>query len=138
MARKKINQWEKYPKLDHLQGRQREDMERRRRHRHVRYWCYRLQNLFQKGERKLEGPEKSPGFIEFWLEQKPEYALGPQKERIPVPEDKKMRVEDLGGYLQFARIWDIDDDLNVYIRHSSVWHEWNLTLMRVVPFLGDA
>jgi hypothetical protein len=137
MPRKKINEWEKYPKLDHLRGTQRDDMEKRRRHRHVRYWCYRLQTLFQKGERKLVGPEKSPGFIEFWLEQKPHYAVNTKKERIKVPKDKKITVDDLGGYLQFARIWDIDDELNVYIRHSSVWHEWNLTMMRVVPFLGD-
>jgi len=135
-TRKKINQWEKYPKLDHLQGKQRDDMERRRRMRHVRYWCYRLQTAFETA-RELEGPEKQPGFIEFWLEQKPLYAIDPMGNKIAVPQDKRLTVEDLGGYKEFARIWDIDEDLEVYIRHSSVWHEWNLTLMRVVPFLGD-
>lgn len=134
---KKGNSWEKFPDLGHLDGQVRTDMQVRRRHRHVRYWCYRLQNLIAT-DRELEGPEKQPGFIEFWLEQKPLYALDPRNEKISVPKDKKLKVKDIGGYLQFARIWDIDKDLNVYIRHSSVWHEWNLTLMKIVPFLGDA
>ncbi|MDH3376163.1 MAG: hypothetical protein OEQ39_04235 [Gammaproteobacteria bacterium] len=134
--RKQVNEWEKYPLLDHLQGKQREDMERRRRMRHVRYWCFRLQTAVT-GSRPLEGPEKQPGFIEFWLEQKPIYAIDPKGEKIPVPKEKKLTIEDLGGYAEFARIWDVDEDLEVYIRHASVWHEWNLTLMRVVPYLGD-
>jgi len=111
-------------------------MERRRRMRHVRYWCFRLQTAVT-GSRPLEGPEKQPGFIEFWLEQKPIYAIDPKGEKIPVPKEKKLTIEDLGGYAEFARIWDVDEDLEVYIRHASVWHEWNLTLMRVVPYLGD-
>jgi len=39
--------------------------------------------------------------------------------------------------MQFAIKWDVDADLKVYLRHSSVWQEWNATLMRVVPVLGE-
>ena len=52
--------------------------------------------------------------------------------------DYIFKVKDLGGYTEFAKMWDVDEDLNVYIRHLSVWQAWNLTLMRVAPYLGDA
>ena len=131
------NEWEKFPPMLHLAGAARENLERRRRHRHVRYWCFRMQTLVTT-DRPLEGAELMPGFVEFWLEQKPLYLIDPRGNKVESPEhQKKKMVHDLGGYATFAELWDVDADLEVYLRHSSIHHEWNLTLMRVVPVLGE-
>lgn len=128
------NAWERYPELDHLSGEHREQAERRRRHRQVRYLLYSLQRQREKGE-ELSVPV--PGFVEFWLCEKPEYCVGPNGDRGPVPDAKQVPVHELGGYRTFAKAWDVDADLIVYLRHASVWQEWNATLARVVPILGD-
>ena len=130
--------WQKFPEkeLSHLHGKALEVMQIRRRQRLVRYWCFRLQTLEEQA-RPLQGPELMTGFIEFWLEQKPVYAIDTKGNKVEVPPEKAMTVEALGGYSQFAKKWDVDENLDVYIRHLSVWQEWNLTLMRVVPYIGD-
>ena len=137
-TRKKTgNPWESYPNLAHLSGDARAQMQRRRRHRAVRYGLYCLQNQETGGAKAKDLPK---GFRGYWLEQKPQYALEPSGEglrKAPVPENKDFPIEILGGYAQFATLWDVDEDLNVYLRHSSVWQEWNATLMRVVPIIGQ-
>jgi len=130
------NPWEQFPDMSHLSGIQRENMERRRRQRLVRYWCFRLQTLVQT-KREPVGPEAMPGFLEFWLEQRPAYQVDPRGRKVAVDPIRNRTVGELGGYDRFAILWDVDTDLNVYLRHSSIWHEWQLTLMRVVPVLGD-
>ena len=131
-----MNEWEKYPKLEHLEGKEREAMESRRRHRGVRYWLFRLQHGEEHGAPE-DGPEELPGFVEFWLTQRPEYVIGPNGEKLSVPQEKRVPVALLGGYGMFATLWDVDADLVVYLRHSSVWQEWNATLYRIVPVLGE-
>lgn len=129
--------WEYYPKLDHLTGKMREQLEERRRLRAIRYKLFRFQTSLGKNE-PLESVEDIPrGFIDFWLSQKPEYAIDPRGIKINVPADKMNMVSELGGYSSFAKIWDVDADLRVYLRHSSVWQEWNATLHRIVPVVGE-
>jgi len=135
MGRKK--DWEAYPDLPHLRGALREKMEARRRHRQVRYLLFCLKNAADQGF-KLEGSASyPPGFIEFWLAERPLYAIDSLNNRVSVPPDKARRVMELGGYKEFAKRWDVDEDLMVYIRHASVWQEWNAKLMRIVPVLGE-
>jgi len=131
-----MNEWEKYPKLDHLTGSARDVMETRRRHRQVRYMLYSLQTAEEKGV-PLQTVSPLPGFVEFWLQEKPKYQISPLGKRIKVPDNRDVQVFALGGYKQFAKRWDVDEELMVYLRHSSVWQEWNATLMRVVPILGE-
>ncbi|MDH3571294.1 MAG: hypothetical protein OER89_14090, partial [Gemmatimonadota bacterium] len=61
----------------------------------------------------------------------------PNGKQVPVPEGKHVPTALLGGYAMFATLWDVDEDLKVYLRHSSVWNEWNLVMQRVVPVLGE-
>lgn len=137
MAKKKTRKWEEFPTLVHLEGLQRSAMESRRRHKLVRYWCFRFKTLIEKGK-KLKGIRILPGFMEFWLDQLPAYKINPMGEQVDIPEHlKKLTVGELGGYAQFAILWDVDPDLNVYLRHSSVWQEWNVILMSKVPVLGE-
>ena len=137
------NVWEQFPQLEHLTGHQRTMMEYRRRHRAVRYGCFRLQTAVMKAEDVAKSCAELPaGFADYWLEQKAKYAVQPgsdgQLEKAEVPAHKKGKtVEQMGGYVTFALFWDIDPNLNVYLRHSSIWQEWNATLMRVVPILGE-
>ena len=129
--------WEQPPELIHLRGEQRVAMENRRRHKNVRYWCFRFQTLLEKGETP-EGLEALPGFLEFWVDQVPEYKISPKGERVDVPVHLKGRcVGEMGGYSQFAVLWDVDADLEVYLRHSSVWQEWDNLLRMRVPVLGS-
>src|SRR3990167_3361059 len=98
-----MNAWEKYPSIDHLSGSERTGMERRRRHRQVRYLLFRLQNAETKKEPLLTVDNLPPGFIEFWLAERPRYALNPKGERVNVPAHRNMKVCDLGGYSEFAK-----------------------------------
>ncbi len=135
--KKQGNPWEKYPELTHMHGDARVQMERRRRHRAVRYGLYCLHNQETGGPKAKDLPK---GFESYWLEQRPQYAVEPSSEglrKTEVPDNKAFPIEILGGYAQFAVLWDVDEDLNVYLRHSSVWQEWNATLMRVVPIIGE-
>lgn len=129
--------WELYPKLDHLTGNMRLQLEERVRLRKVRYKLFRLQTQIEKGAPIEEVEDLLPGFVEFWLNEVPQYSLDPKKLKQPVPENKLCPVKDLGGFKSFAKVWDVDHDLKVYLRHSSVWQEWNATLHRVVPILGE-
>lgn len=132
------NPWERYPTLAHLSGTQLERMQRRRRQRLTRYWLFRFQHAEEHGEPYPEPEPKMPGFTSFWLEQVPAYQINPRGLREPVdPTKKGLPVEHFGGYAQFGTLWDVDEDLEVYLRHSSVWQEWNATLYRVVPVLGE-
>jgi hypothetical protein len=63
--------------------------------------------------------------------------INPRGQRVPVPSNKQKPVAELGGYKSFAAVWDVDDELFVYLRHSSVWQEWNALLYRVAPILGE-
>ena len=131
--------WEKYPELSHLKGSARDELESRRRQRQVRYWLFRLKNDAEKGK-PLKDPRGLPHFVDFWLGESPSYAMipiqGGKLIRGPVAKMHNVAVAQLGGYEQFAIRWDVDDELKVYLRHSSVWQEWNATLMRVVPVIG--
>lgn len=132
-----IKPWEVYPQLDHLTGPAREMLESRKRHRQVRYLLFSLQTAIGNGK-SLNTVACPDGFVEFWLKEKPTYQIDPTGRKTTVTDQhKKKNVEDLGGYALFATKWDVDADLQVYIRHSSVWQEWNSTLMRVVPVLGE-
>ena len=129
--------WEHYPKLDHLTGKMREQLEERRRLRAIRYKLFRFQTQIGKKEPLEAVEEIPPGFIDFWLGEKPEYQIDPRGQRVPVPENRNKTVRELGGYASFAKVWDVDHDLKVYLRHSSVWQEWNALLHRVVPIVGE-
>lgn len=136
------NPWEAYPELLHLTGEGRVRMERRRRHRAVRYGLFRLQTAVVEEQNVVRACADLPaGFAGFWLDRKPSYAMAPGQGGVlvkaDVPIGRDLPVEKLGGYAEFARLWDVDEDLNVYLRHSSVWQEWNAKLMRVVPILGE-
>ena len=133
--------WEKYPELSHLPiSSARDQLESRRRHRQVRYWLFRLKTAVEKSE-PLNDPPLLPHFVDFWLAEKPAYQMAPMQggalARVPVADVRNVSVAELGGYMQFAIKWEVDADLKVYLRHSSVWQEWNATLMRVVPVLGE-
>jgi len=131
------NPWEQYPELAHLSGEQRQKLEERVRLRKIRYMLYRLRTQTEKKE-PLEAVEGLlPGFIAFWLGEKPVYQVGPKGEKTAVPPNKMRTVFELGAYGTFAAMWDVDEELNVYLRHSSVWQEWNNTLQRIVPILGE-
>lgn len=147
----KINEWQKYPRMDHLEGSAKAIMEHRKRHKNIRYLLFRLKNDLDNGL-TIRDPKKEdynflqtdlPGFINFWLMEKPLYLVSPttvvnQFKKVGVPYSVKGKtVADLGGFKQFAIIWDVDADLNVYLRWSSVWQEWAATLMRVVPLLQE-
>jgi len=131
------NPWERYPDLEHLSGKALAKMQRRRRQKFVRYWLFRMQDAEEMDKPLLDDPLRNAGFYNFWLEQRPEYQMSPTGVREPVAPDKRVTVERLGGYKAFASRWDVDEDLTVYIRHSSVWQEWNAVLYRVVPVLGE-
>lgn len=129
--------WEISPNFEHLSGVLREQMERRRRHKQVRYLLFRLQTAEESG-RAIESVDKLPDkFAMFWLGEEPLYAVDHNKNKISVPVNKRKKIRELGGYAAFAKIWDVDEDLIVYIRHATIWQEWNTTLQRVVPILGD-
>jgi hypothetical protein len=129
-------EWEYFPELPHLHGEVRKAMEIRRRLRTVRYVLFRLQTQTEKGE-PLVASTMPPGFIEFWLGEKPRYSVDPRGRKTHVPVHKNLFITDLGGYASFAKVWDIDSDLFVYLRHRSIWHEWATKLQQVVPVLGD-
>lgn len=129
--------WALYPRLDHLaDGPFKIQLEARRRLRKVRYNLFSLKTCVD-NNRPLVDLEELPGFAPFWLDEEPVYAIDPNGDKIPVAPKRQKAVSDLGGFASFATVWDVDDDMNVYIRHSSVWQEWNATLHRVVPILGD-
>jgi len=137
--------WEVFPSLEHIvEMEQRRKLEKRRRHRQVRYLLFRIQNALGKGEDpKRTVPGIPPGFLDFWLGEYPVYLVRPvlgtetlSKKDVP-PGLGKKQVVDLGGYEAFAIKWDVDPDLDVYLRWSSVWQEWNATLARVAPILGE-
>jgi len=138
--KKKEQAWDQYPTFDHIDSpKAREQLERRRRHRQVRYWLFSLQNAENQG-RAINDPPLLPGFVHFWLQERPAYQVkrvqsGYVKDKVEPRFDKT--VWALGGFTEFAKRWDVDADLVVYIRHASVWQEWNATLMRVVPVLGE-
>lgn len=136
------NPWESYPELVHLSGTGRVQMERRRRHRAVRYGLFRLQTAVVGGQDVAKVcADLPPGFAGFWLDRKPSYMMVPGPDgalkAAPVLIGRDRKVDEIGGYAEFARLWDVDEDLNVYLRHSSIWQEWNAKLMRVVPILGE-
>ncbi len=145
-----MNAWEKYVELKHLSGEVKDFMERKQRRKQVRYLLFRFKNDLEQG-RSLKDPVPEdypqlqialPGFVDFWLVQKPLYAVRPDGSgklvKVKVHERLKgQTVAHLGGYLQFAKKWDVDYDLNVYLRWSSVWQEWNATLAKVVPIIGE-
>jgi len=134
------NDWERYPELPHLAGAQLASMQRRRRHRLVRYWLFRLQHSEEHGA-PPDGPEHLSGFTDFWLDQLPSYRMVPTPgggtKRAPVEPQQNVPVRLLGGYQQFGTLWDVNPDLEVYLRHSSIWHEWNSILYRVAPLMGE-
>jgi hypothetical protein len=129
--------WALYPRLDHLAaGPGKEKLELRRRLRKVRYTLFSLKNCVDNST-PLEDANPMPGFIDFWLESKPVYAIAPNGSRTDVALNNQKAIENLGGYASFATVWDVDAELNVFIRHISIWQEWNATLHRVVPIMGD-
>lgn len=130
--------WEALPQLAHLpEGKMREQLEARQRLRKIRYMLYSLRTQTEKKQPLDGAPNILPGFIPFWLSEKPAYAIDPNGKKIPVPPNKDKTVDEIGGYSTFAQVWDVDHELNVYIRHSSVWQEWNATLVRVVPSIVE-
>lgn len=136
------NPWEKYPELTHLSGEGRIRMERRRRHRAVRYGLFRLQTVVTNDQDVVKVCNDLPaGFASYWLDRKPSYVMTPGPNGALVKAEVLIGggrpVSDIGGYAEFARVWDVDEDLKVYLRHSSIWQEWNAKLMRVVPILGE-
>lgn len=136
------NTWEEFPELPHLSGRALVVLSRRRRHRAVRYGLFRLQNaVVQEKDPSIECADLPAGFADYWWDQKPKYAMKPSPTggmvQTEVEEHRMRAVKDNGGYATFAILWDVDADLNVYLRHNSIWQEWNLTLQRVVPVLGE-
>ena len=135
------NPWEKFPVLNHLSGDLRDQMEVRRRHRAVRYGLFSLQTALEAGRDPMK-VEISPGFVSadfagYFLSRVPVYAVDVHKNRVAVPANKVKKVEQLGGFQTFAAVWDVDDNLTVYIRHASIHQEWNARLMAVVPVLGE-
>ncbi len=139
MSKVIVKPWEVVPKLDHLQeGKAREMLESRKRHKQVRYLLFCLQTAIGAGRPLDSVPNLPDGFIEFWLKETPLYQITPTGEKVKLSDiNSKKNVTDLGGYATFAAKWDVDADLMVYIRHASVWQEWNSTLSRVVPILGE-
>lgn len=131
------NSWEKFTELPHVPNAIRARTERRLRQRQVRYLLFRLQTAELNNQDLETSGEYPPGFISFWLSEYPKYAIGPKSEKIPVPQNKNKPVSQLGGYSQFAKRWDVDADLWVYIRHSSIWQDWNAKMLQVVPILGE-
>lgn len=130
--------WEAYPNLEHIASiTERKIMEIRRRHRKVRYLLFSLQTKEEKGEPLTNVPNLPPYFVEFWLQEKPKYLVDARGRKNDVPLHRMRTVIQMGGYKEFAKKWDVDSDLMVYMRHASVWQEWNATLMRVVPTIGE-
>ncbi len=130
--------WEVLPVLSHIPSKElRDKLEVRQRQKKVRYMLFRLKNQADKKEPLEQVDGLLPGFIEFWLGEKPVYAKDPRGNKIPVPPNKNKHIFEIGGYKTFATTWDVDSDLLVYLRHSSVWQEWNVTLAKIVPVLGQ-
>lgn len=131
-------EWALFPSLAHLNpGEFRDKLEERRRLRKVRYMLFSLKTQVDKGAPLENAGGLLPGFVPFWLGEKPLYAVDPNGKKMPVPPNKTKAVHELGGFASFATVWDVDEDLNVYIRHISVWQEWNATLHRAVPIMGE-
>jgi hypothetical protein len=94
--------WEQYPKLDHLTGQMRLQLEDRRRLRKVRYFLFRLCTQ-EKQNKDLSLVENlPPGFVEFWLQEKPKYQIDPRGKKVPVPPNKNLTISQLGGYGNFC------------------------------------
>lgn len=130
--------WELRPVLSHIPaGTLREQLETRTRQKKVRYMLFRLRTQAEKNEPLNKVDNLLPGFIDFWLSEKPAYAIDPRGNKIPVPPNKNKHVYEFGGYSSFAQYWDVDSDLVVYLRHSSIWQEWNVTLSKVAPIITD-
>lgn len=137
LAKVPAKAWEQIPPMPHIGGAAREELERRVRLRKVRYLLFRYQT--QLGKRApLSDVPTPPGFEAFWLGERPLYQVDPTGKKIDVPPNKRKQIADLGGYASFAKVWDVDADLYVYLRHSSVWQEWNARLARSVPILGES
>ena len=130
--------WERRAEFKHIPiGKFKEQLETRNRLKKVRYMVFRLRTQIEKNEPLTDIEGLLPGFIDFWLAEKPLYAIDPRGNKIAVPHHKNRSVFDLGGYATFAQNWDVNEDLHVYIRHSSIWQEWNATLYKIVPIMGD-
>jgi hypothetical protein len=134
--------WERYPELKHLSDNPgvRGRMQRRRRHRGVRYILFRFKDIMdrlEKGEPGVEltEAEKHPGFLEFWLDQRPAYQMTAAGKKVAVDPKRDRLVKDMGGYKKFAVLWDVDEDLEVYLRHNSVWAEWDAKMLARTPIL---
>lgn len=130
----KRRQWEDLTTLPHLKGEMRERLEARQRHKQVRYLCFRIQTLTDQGKSVRGNVDLPPGFEAFWLGERAEYSVDPRGAKAPPKHGRT--VAEMGGWATYAIRWDIDEELRVYERHSSVWQEWNATLTRVVPVLG--
>lgn len=153
------NSWEKLPTISHLasmgQNEYVKKLQLRKRLRDVRYNFFRLQTAHLKNEAcDLELPD---GFIEYWMQQKPEYKLGMKVANhndvgaiqqqpgvyvmfvpVKIPEHlQKFTVVQLGGVKSFAITWDVDPQLRVFLRRTSVWDEWDMKLKKIAPRLDD-
>lgn len=152
--------WEMFPDLDHLEAaaktpeaKQRVDrLRHRRRLRAVRYMLFRIQTAEIRNEpTNIIIP---PGFKDHWLSKVPSYKLILESadgstpnairvapgswaviRKVEVPQDQRRPIDTFGGVASFAHTWDVDDNLDIYLRRSSIWHEWNHTLRLVVPRL---
>jgi hypothetical protein len=138
----KYRVWEKYPDLVDAPSDIREKLQRRKRHKNVRYLMFRLRNAMEKNGGVIpssfdDGYPIPPGFVDHFLTMEIGIIELPTGQRARIVEGRLRTPSEIGGFATFAERWDVDEKLRVYSRHRSVWQEWNATLRRVVPILGE-
>ena len=141
-VRSELRIWEQYPELPEALPSMREQLQKRARHKRVRYLLFRLMNEAKKGKdipSKLDGVDLPPGFVDHFLTAEIRLLQLPtgQMARIVDGEIRTPSHPKIGGFATFASKWDVNEDLEVYSRHRSIWQEWRSTLERVVPILGQ-
>lgn len=139
-VKSKHRSWEKYPELPGAIPQIREQLQKRKRHKNVRYLLFRFKNEVEKGNTnpsKLDDFDVPPGFIEHFLTAPIHIVQLPTGQMARIVEGRIRTPSEIGGLGSFAIRWDVDENLNVYSRHRSVWAEWRATLERVVPILGE-
>lgn len=133
--------WESYPDLPDALPDMREQLQKRKRHKNVRYLLFRLRHAVEKSggaiPSKLDGVDLPPGFVEHFLTSEIGIVELPTGQRARIVEGRLRTPSEIGGFATFAERWDVDSKLRLYSRHRSVWQEWNATLRRVVPILGE-
>jgi hypothetical protein len=133
--------WERFPELPGALPAMKKALQVRARHKRVRYLLFRLRKEVENSRgvipTKLEGIDLPAGFVEYFLTAPIRWAQLPDGRAAKIVGGHLRTPAEIGGLATFASRWDVNSDLVVYSRHRTIWQEWQSTLARVVPVLGE-